>query len=1022
MIGLRQCALPTLLLAITWSALIGCSRNHYRMRADDDAGHALLQKSVHTPWAPPSNFSVYPEPRSRLYDPSPVNDPVLPKPAPQLYAYQLPELTERDPARFTPNRPRRLPPTERVPLPQAQPDPAPANMPELDFPEQLPGPLDVPANPTPDQSASVQKVSQRRLAPVSAIGLVQAEGRPADTSDQDQPVEDDLSDDTDDFVGLRRVPIPGSYWESIPTDCRRRMFEFESVLQEYEATYETRPAADQLDDSPRLALEDIIELTLLNSREYQTAKETLYRVCLALTLARFEYELKPSVGGNGTGIDYTHNRSDGITDNRLLIGPTDVTLDKVLCTGGDILARFANDVVLTFNGPRGFATEVSSELFFEFTQTIFQWDGELEGLTQAERNVIYAARDFARFRKELFVQQASEYYRLILDFRRVEIDSLNYFTLVREFDQRSVEYRGGFSSRIDLDQIEQQVINGRRSLLNTCTALENSLDDLKLSIGLPTEQLINLDLSELNMLTTRDELAVNAELIVRVRDRLLTEMQSEAPTRATLQSAGAVLIERMLDSIRLRTRLGEQPPDSAPLEAQLLRLQIESAAVEVEEARLELLSELEESPTLTTVLQRRADLVGELLSLLELQIKLVGRIADLADQANQELRQLETFRLRQVELVNRFEQLIEEERLELLQQLVSDVEQLQNELQSKSASLDRAIGRDSRSATPEQLLEETKRLIEQMLDESEGYLIGAEGGLVPVRIDMDDAMLTALVQRFDLINERGVLADDWRQVKLAADDLKSILNLSASQSLSNRTRSDDDPNNFSLDDSTTSVRATLDLPFNRRLQRNRFRNSLFDYQAALRRLALLEDNIKLSVRRELRTLALAREQYVNDVASAALAFERVVSTELELRIGSATSRDFLEAQQAYTGSLNGVASVHIGYITGRLQLFLDLESLTVGDDGFWNELYDDQHQPQASYQLPDYALPAYGPLHPHLKYSHKIKRMLHVPTGTSMVHRPANDDGQEAADESDDAGAPAEPTSDRRAGIFKLWK
>ena len=636
--------------------------------------------------------------------------------------------------------------------------------------------------------------------------------------------------------------------------------------------------------------------------------------------------------------------------------------------------------------------------------------------------MVYAARDFARFRKELFVQQASEYYRLILDFRRVEIDSLNYFTLVREFDQRSVEYRGGFSSRIDLDQIEQQVINGRRTLLNTCTSLENSLDDLKLGIGLPTEQLVNLDLSELNMLTTRDELAVNAELIVRVRDRLLTELQSEEPTRATLQSAGAVLIERMLDSIQLRSRLGEQPPDPGPLEEQLLRLQIESAALEVEEARAELASELDESPTLTTVLQRRADLVGELLRLIELQIRLVARITDVQDQADQQLRQLQDFKQRQNELVNRFEQIIEEERLELLRQLVTDVEQLQKRLESNSAALDRVIGRDDRTATPEQLLQDTEVLIERMLEESEGYLLGSEGGLVPVRIDMDDATLTALVQRFDLINERGALADDWRQVKLAADDLKSILNLSATQSLSNRTRSDDDPNNFSLDDSTTSVRATLDLPFNRRLQRNRFRNSLFDYQAALRRLTLLEDSIKLSVRRELRTLSLAREQYVNDVASAALAFERVVSTELELRIGSATSRDFLEAQQAYTNSLTGVAGVHIGYITGRLQLFLDLESLTVGDDGFWNELYDDQHQPQPSYQLPDYALPAYGHLHPHLKYSHRMKRMLHVPTGTSMIHRSPTREGEQPAEEVDAQAPAAEPTSQKRRNPFKFWK
>ena len=205
---------------------------------------------------------------------------------------------------------------------------------------------------------------------------------------------DDVDDEVEELSGLRRVPIPESYWDSIPTDCRRRMFEFQSVLEEYQATYGTEPPADQMDDSPRLALEDIIALTILNSREYQAAKESLYRVALALMLSRFDYELKPTAGGNRTATNYTHNQSDGISVDRWTIGPTTFAVDKMLYTGGDVLARFANEVVLTFNGPRGFAADVSSDLFFEFFQTIFQWDGQLEGLTQAERDLVYAARDF----------------------------------------------------------------------------------------------------------------------------------------------------------------------------------------------------------------------------------------------------------------------------------------------------------------------------------------------------------------------------------------------------------------------------------------------------------------------------------------------------------------------------------------------------------------------------------------------------------------------------------------------------
>ena len=269
---------------------------------------------------------------------------------------------------------------------------------------------------------------------------------------------------------------------------------------------------------------------------------------------------------------------------------------------------------------------------------------------------------------------------------------------------------------------------------------------------------------------------------------------------------------------------------------------------------------------------------------------------------------------------------------------------------------------------------------------SEAFRGTAGGGLVPLTITMDDAMMTALVQRFDLMNQRGFLADDWRQIKYAADDLRSVLNINASHNI--RTRSgQNNPFDFTFDDSTTSAGLSFDLPFNRRAQRNRFRTSLFDYQQTLRNVMQLEDNIKLSVRRDLRTLKLDRQQYANDIAGAALASERVKGTEAEVRLGVATSRDFLEAQQAYVRAISGVASDHINYIVGRLDLFLDLESLTVGDNGFWDQLYDENHQPQPRYQLPAYARPGYGELHPCLKYSKCIQRMRCVPDGVSMIHK-----------------------------------
>jgi hypothetical protein len=85
--------------------------------------------------------------------------------------------------------------------------------------------------------------------------------------------------------------------------------------------------------------------------------------------------------------------------------------------------------------------------------------------------------------------------------------------------------------------------------------------------------------------------------------------------------------------------------------------------------------------------------------------------------------------------------------------------------------------------------------------------------------------------------------------------------------------------------------------------------------------------------------------------------------------------------------LSQLARSHIQYIRDRIGLFLDLELLEVDESGFWQQLYDESYQPTPNLQLPDYALPVYGEF-PHGTWpSHKIKRMLHVPPGQTIIYR-----------------------------------
>ncbi|MDP6060406.1 MAG: TolC family protein, partial [Pirellulaceae bacterium] len=410
-------------------------------------------------------------------------------------------------------------------------------------------------------------------------------------------------------IGLVLLPIPKEAWEAIPAKCRTRMLEFESVLVEYRRTYERGPEPGELDQSPRFALEDIIDTAQLDSREYQSQKETLYSVAMRLSLERFDYDLKFSTGGNRTATNYSHARDAGVTVNGLGI-PTSVQADKMLATSADLLARFSNGVVMTFNGPSGFAADVGSDLLLDISQTVFQRDGRFERLTQSERDVIYAARGFHRFRKTFFSDLTSQYYTLLRNYRGIEIESQNYFTLVREFQQRSEEQQQGFAPLLEVDQLEQNVLNARRTLVSDCNNQERALDALKIRIGLPTETPINLNLTELEGLTLRDKLAVTGELIGRVRGRIAAERSNQEPSRVQLVSSNIALLDRILEFYSQQRDLGISAPDSGPLELQRLRLRTDVARMEVEEDRHLVQAERDaDEPNITVMLQRSRDLI-----------------------------------------------------------------------------------------------------------------------------------------------------------------------------------------------------------------------------------------------------------------------------------------------------------------------------------------------------------------------------------------------------------------------------
>jgi hypothetical protein len=100
----------------------------------------------------------------------------------------------------------------------------------------------------------------------------------------------------------------------------------------------------------------------------------------------------------------------------------------------------------------------------------------------------------------------------------------------------------------------------------------------------------------------------------------------------------------------------------------------------------------------------------------------------------------------------------------------------------------------------------------------------------------------------------------------------------------------------------------------------------------------------------------------------------------------------LEAQQAYTASLNEVAERHIGYVQNRIGFFLDLEQLQVNRLNYWPELQNEDYPFVPNTDYPRVSPRPYGVLPQQPWYSQRMRRMEQVPPGQAGIHRSAQDE------------------------------
>jgi outer membrane protein TolC len=208
-------------------------------------------------------------------------------------------------------------------------------------------------------------------------------------------------------------------------------------------------------------------------------------------------------------------------------------------------------------------------------------------------------------------------------------------------------------------------------------------------------------------------------------------------------------------------------------------------------------------------------------------------------------------------------------------------------------------------------------------------------GLLPVPLTDEQSFNIALDRRLDLLNEIDEFEDSKRKIVVAADALKPGLLLFGDVALVSKGRSD--YATFDVNDHRLGGGARLDLPLNRKLERNGYRRSLIEFERQLRELSLFLDELKNDLREDLRTLDQSRQSYDIQIRAKALADRRVESSELSLQAGRIQVRDVVDAQTARVQAYNAATAALIDYHLARMRLLLDLGLLKTQRERFWLE-------------------------------------------------------------------------------------
>lgn len=318
------------------------------------------------------------------------------------------------------------------------------------------------------------------------------------------------------------------------------------------------------DDVPQLDLYQTLEYAVGHAREYLTAKEELLLAALRLLTERHRFGPRFF---NDVSSTFDFDAEDGdYAIAAVLINELRVT--RQLRSGGQLSVRALVQATEQLRERVGDSTAQSASIILSADLPLLRGAGDIaqESLIGAERQMVYAARSFERFRRRFLFDIATDYFNLVQTARQIK----NAERVQKSRDDLLAEamalYQAGWEAKFEVSEAEQRVLAGENSLAAQRDVFILQLERFRIRLGLPPGdpfQIVpnvdfelpipELDMADsvrralmyrLDLQTTRDRVDDSRRAVSNARNSLLPDLNltgsatvitARGPRRAGLQ-------------------------------------------------------------------------------------------------------------------------------------------------------------------------------------------------------------------------------------------------------------------------------------------------------------------------------------------------------------------------------------------------------------------------------------------------------------------------------------------------------